>query len=283
MRLRPHVGQSGSDVEPFGEWWPRVREQLPHVPEDVAEHWVHRNFNDTPYAFLPLDRLRFERQPWSTDQLNAVRFGSHWGNRPDLGKLDGAEERNDPLACMMIEAGTWPAPVLVLDNRDGQKETGGEPMSRWHLIEGHLRLTYLRGLLRRGIANPQHDVWVVTLVAGESTKKIDLHGNISAGYMRQKLADAFESLALGEGSIKERLADACRGQMLHLGEASFPADKREQWLELMDALRRKSRAVDSINAMSVREATHHARTILELWTWNCDERAGQEALRKAKR
>lgn len=71
--------------------------------------------------------------------------------------------------------------------------------------------------------------------------------------------------------------------MLHLTESNFPADKREQWGELMDAICRKGKSVDSINAMSVREATHHARTILELWKWNCDERAREEALRKAKR
>jgi len=187
MKLRPHVGLSPYDVEPFSEWWPRVREKLPHVPENVAEQWVHQNFNDTPYAFLPLDRLRFELQPWSADQLDAVRFGSSWGNQPDLEKLDHAEKRNDPLACMMIEAGTWPAPVLVLDNHDGLNDLRGEAMSRWHLIEGHARLTYLRCLLRRGTANPRHDVWVVKLVAGEPANRVDPNGNISAGYMWQKL------------------------------------------------------------------------------------------------
>lgn len=271
------MGAYQLDKEPFSEWWPRVRYLLKHVPENVAEHWIYENFGSSPYAFLPLDRLRFEHQVWSLVQLDAVSFGSNWRNKDDLTRLDGAQLRNDKLALMMINAGTWPHSVLVLDNHDGLKERSGEPMGRWHLIEGHRRLTYLRCLAHKGTAKAEHGVWVVTISPGSSANVeiSDSQDNYSTGYIMQKLSGAIEALALGVGTIQERLYHASRGGLLHLDERFFPVDKRDLWTELMDGLGRGDPM-----AMGVREASHHARTILELWEWNCRERGREDAMRR---
>lgn len=160
--LRPRPGARPYEREPFAVWWARVRSEIPDVPEGVAEQWVHRHFDGSPYAFLPIEQLRFEQQSWSLEQLAAVTFGACWSWNPtDVARLD--RERATPLATMMLETGTWPAPILVLDNPDGLLDDTGVRMGRWHLVEGHRRLTYLRCLASRGAARPTHPVWIVSL------------------------------------------------------------------------------------------------------------------------
>lgn len=43
----------------------------------------------------------------------------------------------------MLEHGTWPVPIIVLDNAAGICTPDDEPMARWHLFEGHMRSAYL--------------------------------------------------------------------------------------------------------------------------------------------
>lgn len=272
--MRPYVGASRSDREQFAEWWPRVRHRITNVPENVAEHWVHRHYGGSPYAFLPLDRLRFERQSWSLAQLDAVTFGSCWSWNPrDLARLD--REQGTPLAAMMIEAGTWPEPIVILDNPGGLAEPGGPRMGRWHLIEGHKRLTYLRCLAAKGSAHPQHDVWLASIVPGTSTTTApsDVAGTASPARILEKLGPAVELLASEDGTIQQRLLRACRRSLLQLSRDAFPAEQRELWSELTDALGRvddpRGSLVASIEAMGTREAIHHVRTILQLFQWAC--------------
>lgn len=63
--------------------------------------WVHRHFGESPYANLPLLRLRFERRIWSFQQLGDISFGSDWGSiANDLTQLDAPVIRQTPLAQM---------------------------------------------------------------------------------------------------------------------------------------------------------------------------------------
>jgi hypothetical protein len=153
------------DKESFAEWHARVGHRIPQVPSNVAEHWIHRHWGHSPYEFLPLARLRFESQTWTLEKLRAVQFG--WDSRSsasDLTRLDQPMIRNTPLARLMLAAGTWPEPIIVLDNDDGLLDDWRKPMRRWHLLEGHLRLTYLRCLEHKGQARPRHDLWLARLV-----------------------------------------------------------------------------------------------------------------------
>ena len=149
-------------AEPFAEWFARVRGALPHLPECVAEHWIHRHWNGcSPYEFLPLDRLRFDRQVWPLDRLRQVDVGTGWRQiHSDIERLYSPNNVNTPLAQMMLSARTWPVPIIVLDNPGEHADRYGDPMGRFRLLEGHLRLTYLRCLDHRGAAAAAHAVWL---------------------------------------------------------------------------------------------------------------------------
>ena len=59
------------------------------------------------------------------------------------------------LASNMRTTGTWPTPIIVLDNEPSLNPT----YHRLQLIEGHTRLGYLRTLVEQGTAQPVHAVW----------------------------------------------------------------------------------------------------------------------------
>jgi hypothetical protein len=35
---------------PFMEWWPQTKTHFSHVPENVAEQWLHRHWNGSPFG-----------------------------------------------------------------------------------------------------------------------------------------------------------------------------------------------------------------------------------------
>lgn len=160
--IAPRIGINELEKEPFPDWYARVRHLIPHVPSNVAEHWIHRHWGHSPYEFLPLAQLRFEQQTWTLKQLADIEFGWRWTF--DLARLDRPHVRRTTLAQMMMAGGTWPQPIIVLDNVNGLRDGDNKPMGRLHLVEGHLRLTYLRCLEHKRQALPQHEVWITRLV-----------------------------------------------------------------------------------------------------------------------
>jgi len=164
-RLR-HLAPYGEEPnrELFAEWYPRVKEQLANVPADVAEHWLHRHWGHSPFYFLPLETMRFSQVQWSRRELDEVRFTERWGNTPNWhDALVAAPEKHGGnwLFRHMASAGTWPAPIIVLDNAWGLVDPMfASPLPRLVLVEGHRRLEYIRAFFTMGKAMPQHSVWL---------------------------------------------------------------------------------------------------------------------------
>ena len=168
-----HIAPHGDvwNKEPFAEWYARVKDEIPHVPACVAESWIHRHWGYSPYYWLPLARLRFEKQSWTNSEI--LRIGEGLADRdrpfsPEWSDEFGHEKsyaRESWLGRYMLEHRTWPAPIIVLDNtrrrvRDRRWIT---PLARFHLIEGHRRSAYHHYLATHGLALDAHEVWLVTI------------------------------------------------------------------------------------------------------------------------
>jgi len=84
----------------------------------------------------------------------------HW--EKELREFPEVQQKR--LGAFMINNGTWPSPPLVLDNAQGLRRPSGQSLSRYHLLEGHHRLAFLRGLAadQRWQAAPTHAIWLVT-------------------------------------------------------------------------------------------------------------------------
>lgn len=69
-------------------------------------------------------------------------------------------------SSVFLNEGTWPVPIIVLENYGGIVGINGDVYGRpFHLLEGHLRLGYFRNLYRNKLQNlkKDHPVWVVSL------------------------------------------------------------------------------------------------------------------------
>jgi hypothetical protein len=167
--LAPEFDEGGGVATPFEEWWPRVKDAFPHVPDNVARYWLHEHWRYSPFDYLPSRNYRFEPQEWPSDRiieilsrLSNFEPGSqqcleHGHHLVENKQWDGKPYKT---AAYMLEHGEWPQPIVVLDNRDGHllpekmdKPFLGAPVG-YILIEGHRRFAIGLHLLKTGRMKP---------------------------------------------------------------------------------------------------------------------------------
>ena len=180
MRLRGHPpwpdqwkprGFSTLHPEPSAEWWPRVSSDLGHLDPRVAEQWVHRHWSLSEYFGFELADVRSEvrRMPTATI-LSEVGMVDDF--RPEDREDDFEEviRRFNPPgepfepAKTMNATGSWNMPILLFQNAGGfaydDRRTSDAHL--W-LLEGHLRMRYLRALVNTGRSvAAEHEVLVLT-------------------------------------------------------------------------------------------------------------------------
>lgn len=168
-------GYGDFGVEEFDLFAPRVAPLLPHFPPEVLEDWIYRHHGDAvrTYGWLDLRRLRFEKQTWPTERIVSQvrsRIENTVGGWAQVFADDGREghiHRRSRLGAFMLTQGTWPVAPIVLAGTSEIAAPSGVTLHPCHLVEGHHRLAYLRGLARMsGLEpQPQHEVWTMNLKA----------------------------------------------------------------------------------------------------------------------
>lgn len=181
----PEFEGSGAVKTPFDEWWARVAGNFPTVPENVARYWLHEHWSHSPYAFLQSANYTFRLADLPTDNLWQIH--SRWDDFSfdNRGCLDHGQHlihqhRTRPpevyfhkTAAYMVENRDFPAPIIVLDNRDGHLKAGQGVVPTYEalppsyiLIEGHRRFNMALCLQREGSLNPTCKVWLMEHVQG---------------------------------------------------------------------------------------------------------------------
>ena len=157
-----------SSGEPDEEYLARLRSHLPNFPDEVLTDWLlrHGRFALVYFGWLDYRQFRFTREEWQTSVILDLVISS---NERDVDYWtqelrEFPEVQQQCLGAFMINNGTWPSPPLVLDNTHGLRRPSGQPLSRYHLLEGHHRLAFLRGLAadQRWQPAPTHLMWLVT-------------------------------------------------------------------------------------------------------------------------
>lgn len=173
---------SGFHREPFDAWWQRVSRLIPNIHPQVAEQWVHRHWQESPYGGIPLDDLATTLQRWTTIQiLNAVHIhGWELNAVHDMGLFSEAHQLSSdghptvrPFQCH----GTWDYPIIVFEPSPRLFVDGIRvPSAKCLLIEGHSRLRYLSAIALLG-APPDHislrDEHEVFVASVSQLEKID--------------------------------------------------------------------------------------------------------------
>lgn len=173
VKLQPIVGSSGYK-EPFSAWWSRHQEELGHLHPKLMEQWIYRHWDDTEFAFIPLDTLSWELREMEGDEiLRDVRREITTRLEPefDYAQFQGMNGFPKTQTAIELDEGTWEFPIVALSTPSGWVTRAYEhphdyielPNERLMLLEGHQRHRYLNALHHRG--NPPkgpHAVFVVS-------------------------------------------------------------------------------------------------------------------------
>jgi hypothetical protein len=161
--IRPALNED--ELEPVRKYCRRVQRLLPNFPSSVIVQWLHRHFPFVArrYQWLDFDCLVFEQQVWSTDRILAEVVASDQSILESRRHILWSDKYGGKswLEVYMIRRGTWPRPIIVLENVAIPRRAAKHLHSPFHLLEGHRRAGYLRGLADRGCARSAHAVWVV--------------------------------------------------------------------------------------------------------------------------
>lgn len=149
--------------ESFEEYFKRIHNILPNWPKEVVKEWLYRHHNQIEdYFFLEFDKFEFSLEEWNNKEI-MERIDSH--------KMDyvidplGLQILDKPLSYLQIyihENGTWPSPIVIFKNEKDIIVKNGDLLGKpYHLLEGHLRLGYIRNLYKNNKKlNKKHLIYV---------------------------------------------------------------------------------------------------------------------------
>jgi len=158
------LGEDSARKESFDSWWERNDAVLAHLPPDLAEQWIHRHWLHSPFRFLPLEKLTWERRIWDGESLLSAVYRA-WGG-PLSPQFDyktfqrGGGSDRLPTA-VALDGGTWDFPMVLLATPSGVIDLGvAHPDARLVIVEGHQRHRYLNALhaLDRAPAGPHETI-----------------------------------------------------------------------------------------------------------------------------
>lgn len=163
------------NLMPFDDYlrlWPS---KYADFPKCLLESWVHRHWTQFKVLWYPLGVLewRYEKRTFDADQLMEIGACTkimcsldHWGKELFKSK----QRRETWVAKYMLQHGKAPVPLLVLEGEkkiaNPQCPRGEKSVTRYQLIEGHMRTAYLRAMIKENYAtlSAAHEVWVATKI-----------------------------------------------------------------------------------------------------------------------
>jgi hypothetical protein len=169
MKLYGPKNWGSFEVEPFEEYYGRIGNLFPNIPRCVFENWIHRHWRNFEEDWLDLDPQSFQFQSAviKKHEVMIINHVSDWMRTLDNwgdALFENEERRETWLAKYVLEYGTWPAPIILLENQNTYLHKRlGKLAIPIQLIEGHMRLAYIRGLIRHKShsVSDSHKVWYV--------------------------------------------------------------------------------------------------------------------------
>lgn len=164
IELRP-IGEDTWEKETFEQWWSRCAKLLPNLHPQIAEQWVFRHYSHSPYSALPVQRLAWQLEEWTPQQVVDRAFipGGEFNPEFDYGVFAGRDGTR--TGRPFLAHGTWDYPILTLRTPDGVRSAGREyPDCHYLLVEGHQRMRMINAMYALGKElMPVHRVFVLTL------------------------------------------------------------------------------------------------------------------------
>lgn len=158
-------------VEPYENYLARWPADLNEFPKCLIENWVYRHWSQFRDEWMHQGALswKYELKRFSNEEImsiahfeNTLKTMDYWGKQLFIDK----SRQETWLARYMLTAGTSPAPILVLNAganvRHPRAHKGEKILEPFQIIEGHMRLSYLRGMIQNQYKplKDSHNVWV---------------------------------------------------------------------------------------------------------------------------
>ncbi|WP_371395432.1 hypothetical protein [Fretibacter rubidus] len=160
--LSPIMSKTHDKKTPFDVWWPTVKPHFPNVPDIIAKDWLYEHWGSSPFSWIQSRRYDFVMEEMPAAKLPNVLsrvFGFTEGGGPiahETGRFLCGDQsapptrpwRNDAawLVSFMKRSGSFPSPIIVLDNRDAhlaREDWTPQPVKAYPkallLAEGHTR------------------------------------------------------------------------------------------------------------------------------------------------
>lgn len=153
-------------VEDFGSWWKRNGDQIKHLPDTLAEQWIHRHWRESVASFIPIEDLMCREEIWAPGDF-VTKVGTVRGNEPlnpehDFEVFSGQKTGEKLLTAKALDSGHWDFPLVVLETPGGFIDCVGDHIeTEYFLVEGHKRRRYLNALLSRGASIADQRVYVL--------------------------------------------------------------------------------------------------------------------------
>jgi hypothetical protein len=155
--------------ESFDTWWSRCRHQLNGLHPMIAEQWIYRHWNQSPFRDLPLAQLAWRQESWRVEDIFNDVFvrPCYIRDFADL-DLEGDFKQNHRKTCEPFKSlnttGTWDFPIVVIHTPDGVRANFKHlPEVRFCLIEGHRRFRFLIAWEGRAFTADRHAVFVLSM------------------------------------------------------------------------------------------------------------------------
>jgi hypothetical protein len=170
MQIPAVQGDGSPDRESFEDYYARWPAEFSNFPKCVVENWVYRHWSQFRNNWLERSVKDFVFTSASYGNSHIMQIGhiSDWLDTLDYwgDELFQSKQRQDTwLAKYMLANGTSPAPIIVATEASGLEHPSRFPMKQLQLIEGHMRLAYLRAMIRHHHPSlkASHLVWQVSL------------------------------------------------------------------------------------------------------------------------
>lgn len=142
---------------------------LPNFPDDVISEWIGRHVHSalSEWAHLGFERFSFAKERWPMEKIQTIQPRDRTFSEVGPSSHGGGHLRSlkgNWLVEFMRSNGTWPVPIVVLENRHSLRDGTGRPLPEgFVLVEGHRRFAYVVNLAALGLAKQEHDVWLLRI------------------------------------------------------------------------------------------------------------------------
>jgi hypothetical protein len=158
--LRP-AGLDSFAKESFDDWWSKHQNELANLDQLIAEQWIYRHWDGSPFCFIPLVDLKWETRIADSEEF-LCKVNLFFGGPADAEHDYKVFHENQSLTARNWANGTWTIPPIALETPTGfNVSLQTYPDTRLLLLEGSKRYRYLNALYKKGMNNELHSFFVI--------------------------------------------------------------------------------------------------------------------------